>query len=258
MPSKYPGRDRVMSREAARDARFNAAVGRAPASWCDRPVILSAIGLPDPIVGPRTALPVEIPAPCRKCTGCLHHRRRLWTARGVAEIAMANRTWFGTLTVEPFHRFLLKLQAQEACARRRAEAWDMLEPPEQFRLLADQLGREATKFLKRVRQQAGVPLRYLLVTEAHKSGDPHLHLLLHEPDKPIRKAMLEEQWRYGFSHWRLVDRDEKAAVYACKYLGKEALTRVRASLAYGKDRYKRSYYTEKLEAATRSLRTQGE
>src|SRR3546814_2282418 len=55
----------------------------------------------------------------------------------------------------------------------------------------------------------GVPLRYLLVVEPHDDGFPHFHILMHEQDSPVRKALLEEQWRSGFSHWRL---DRKSVV----------------------------------------------
>lgn len=87
------------------------------------------------------------------------------------------------------------------------------------------------------------------MVEAHKSGDPHLHILVHEPEGPVTKALLEKQWNLGFSHWRLVGADRKAAVYACKYLGKEALTRVRASFRYGQG-YAVARITERLSALT--------
>src|SRR3546814_8298459 len=85
-------------------------------------------------------------------------------------------------------------------------------------------------WLKRVRSVTGVPLRYLLVVEPHDDGFPHFHILMHEQDSPVRKALLEEQWRSGFSHWRLVkNEDPRSVYYACKYLTKSHQTRVRAS-----------------------------
>lgn len=231
---RYPGRQRVVSRDDARDWLYRQKVGFGAAKHpCDNPTPIYAIGLPsfrNPEEGP---LPVEMYARCRKCAGCLAHRRRLWTARAVAEISAANRSWFGTLTVRPSDRFVLRLKAEIAVHKRRCEPFSSLSEAEQFKAISDQLHIEATKWLKRVRASSGVPLRYLLVTEAHKSGDPHLHILLHETGQPVRKSMLEQQWKLGFSHWRLVDRDRQAAVYACKYLAKSALTRVRASQRYG-------------------------
>src|SRR5205814_1472707 len=76
--------------------------------------------------------------------------------------------------------------------------------------------------------------RYLLIAEAHKSGVPHFHMLLHEPDvaNTVRHATLRDQWRYGFTNFKLVS-DPRAAGYIAKYLAKDALARVRASKDYG-------------------------
>ena len=181
-------------------------------------------------------LPVTMQARCRRCGNCLQHRRNLWTARARDEIRGSSRTWFGTLTVNPEHRMRLYALAVRSTYDRRSEAWTDLSATDQFQAIAKSLSRDVTLWLKRVRKISGVPLRYLLVTEAHKDGFPHLHILLHEPtDAKVRKAMLESQWRSGFSHWRLVDaNDERAALYVCKYLAKDALTRVRASSRYGR------------------------
>lgn len=234
--AKYPGRDRVISRESARDRLFRQKFG-PPQKWpCSRPREIHAIGLPSGVVpdgiGP---LPVSMLARCRRCDNCLQHRRNLWTARARDEIRGSNRTWFGTLTVNPEHRMRLLVLAVRSTMERRLEAWTDLNTSEQFRAICRHLSRDVTLWLKRVRKLSGVPLRYLLVVEAHKDGFPHLHILLHEPTSaPVRKAMLESQWRSGFSHWRLVDAgDERAALYVCKYLSKDALTRIRASSRYG-------------------------
>lgn len=227
-PRKYPGRDRVVSRDSARDYLWRKAVqgdGRFP---CERPVPIHAIGLPSMFEG-GNPLPVEMGARCRQCEACLAHRRQLWTARAVHEIDVSARTWFGTLTVAPAHRFRFQVLAERAAGVSRLSA---LEPAEQFRLVAAQLNMEATRFFKRLRKQ-GAAFRYLLVTEAHKSGDPHLHLLLHESGEPVRKATLESHWNVGFSQWKLVGNERGAAVYVCKYLAKDALTRVRSSQRYG-------------------------
>lgn len=235
---KYPGRARVMSRESARDYQFNrtvktAGVGR---NACSNPVELQAIGLPSIREG-KGALPLTVEARCRKCPECLSHRRQLWTARAVDEIAAARRTWFGTFTVSPDNRFRLRVRAERKKLRAGREALSSLDASEQFAIMAAELLNEAQLWLKRVRSQSGEKLRYLLVAEAHKSGDPHLHILVHEPAGPITKRMLEDQWRLGFSHWRLVGTSPGAATYVCKYLAKDATVKVRASQRYGLKTY---------------------
>lgn len=150
------------------------------------------------------------------------------------------------------------MKAEVAVQKRRCEPFSSLSEAEQFKAIAHQLHIEATKWLKRVRAMAGVPLRYLMVTEAHKSGDPHLHILLHEPGQPVTKRILETQWKLGFSHWRLVDRDKQAAVYACKYLSKSALTRVRASQRYGQSEALSILSRRLIQAAARLTKSSEE
>lgn len=169
---------------------------------------------------------------CRKCTECLRKRAKLWTARAIDEIAASQRTWFGTLTLRPQEQFIARVKADKA-ASKAGSAWQSLTPDEQFKDIVKQINPELTRWIKRVRKNTGASLRYLLVSEAHKSGDPHFHILLHEHEGRAVKAKLEETWKLGFSHWRLCDRDKKAAIYACKYLAKSAITRVRSSAKYG-------------------------
>lgn len=227
----------VTSLDKARDIRFREWDHRAPPdphTLCTAPIERSGMGLPDPLVDPQDkALPFVLFARCRKCPGCLTHRRRLWTARARDMIAASRRTWFGTLTVRPSERFKLRILAERKRLRAGGETINSLDATEQFRLLADELGTEVTRWLKRVRSGAKGPFRYLLVAEEHKSGDPHIHCLVHEFGEPIPKRLLEGQWNYGFSHWRLVGDDPRAASYVCKYLSKDLRTRVRASIGYG-------------------------
>lgn len=230
---KYPGRDRVVHRDDARDYLYNGQMRATRRDECSQPYEVHAIGLPG-LLEASGPLPVVFAARCRKCPECLAHRRRLWTARAVDEIWASNRTWFGTLTVRPEERLRIAWTGERAMRQRGWSEEDLTaRPPGQtFTHLCNLLGKEVTKWLKRVRKNAG-PLRYLLVFEAHKDGFPHCHILLHETATPVRKIDLERQWKHGFSHWRLVERDEKAAVYACKYLSKDAQARLRASQSYG-------------------------
>lgn len=97
------------------------------------------------------------------------------------------------------------------------------------------IGPEITRYLKRVRKESKSSFRYLLVMEAHKSGLPHYHMLLHE--KPfggeIPKRILKYQWHLGHTDFKLVDDAQHKAEYMCKYLAKSLLARVRASKGYG-------------------------
>ena len=177
---------------------------------------------------------VVVSVRCRKCPACLNHKRRMWTARAIAEVRQSSRTWFGTLTVAPNGRFWASQVAARASETRRAERWGMLTPPERTRAIAQVLAPEVTKWLKRVRAEEKAAFRYLLVVEPHLDHFPHFHLLLHERDQPVRKSVLERQWGMGVSHWRLIDKAEpRQAGYCCKYIAKSPLTRVRASGRYG-------------------------
>lgn len=187
---------------------------------------------------PRPAPPathtVVVRVRCRKCPECLDQKRRQWTARGIQEVRQSPRTWFGTLTVAPEYRFWAKARAEATCEQRRSERWPALSPSEQTKALAAILMPEVTRWLKRVRKQSKARFRYLLVCEAHADGFPHFHLLLHELDQQVSKRLLEAQWKYGFSNWRLIPPGEVRQVgYVCKYLTKSAQTRIRASRNYG-------------------------
>lgn len=143
------------------------------------------------------------------------------------------RTWFGTLTMDPHWHSLALMRA-----RSKHSDWSRLEESRQFGALVREVSPELTKYLKRVRKQSGAPLRYILVSEKHSeqlAGLPHFHLLVHEldADTPVRKAVLKDEWKLGFSRWKLADR--WTARYVCKYLAKEASTRVRASKDYGRE-----------------------
>lgn len=166
---------------------------------------------------------------CRKCDECLRHRSRVWAARAKAEIEAHPRTWMVTLTCTPEVHYRLLLQAERAARLRGVNPSDWVAS-EEFVERWGQLGKEVTKWLKRVRI-TGARFVYLQVVEAHKSGLPHVHLLVHdEGDTTYRR--LVEAWKLGFSHAKLVE-GPAAARYVSKYLAKSALARVRASRGYG-------------------------
>jgi hypothetical protein len=178
----------------------------------------------------------------------------------------SKRTWFVTLTLNPASHSLM---AMRACLRLAAlrEDFDALTPEQQFEERAKECSAEVTLWLKRVRFNASidhrqsartaegcdstrgqwcnchplsefsVPLSYMLVAEAHKSGLPHYHLLVSEAveQRPVRARHLKGAWRLGFSDVKLVAQDEggRHAAYCAKYLAKSSRSRVRASQGYG-------------------------
>lgn len=186
---------------------------------------------------PRDGLPmfVDLEVRCRRCENCLRCRQRCWQARALAEVRQSARTWFGTLTLRPEAYYELLCQAQVQC-RARGVDYETLSSDDKFRELNKVIFREITLWQKRVRRYSGAKLRFLVVAEVHKSGRPHYHLLVHEVEDsvPVRWELLTKQWRHGFVQFKLMH-DIQAAAYICKYLGKEALARVRASRFYGKE-----------------------
>lgn len=172
---------------------------------------------------------------CRKCPPCLRRRGAMWRWRCNAELAAAPRSWFGTLTLDPVYAMRAKFEAQSK-AEKAGWRWGELSPEQRFRRIQAACSQELTRWLKRVRKESGAKLRYCLVAEAHKSGDPHWHVLIHEtvPDQCVRERTLRKQWIAGFSKFNLVT-DGRVAAYVAKYLTKSSLARVRASIDYGKE-----------------------
>ena len=245
--NKYPGRNRVVDRRTAVNLRERQAFGpiNHDRYKCENPFVIHAIGLSSGSTSmldywegrPAGKVPVSFDSRCRKCANCLKHKRRLWTARASDELTYAHRTWFATLTVNPEQRFVASMHAAKAAALAGHGNWHGMQPENQFRYLVNHLGEEITRFLKRVRKHQ--QFRYLLVSEAHKDGFPHFHMLIHEGALPLTKRLLESNWRLGYSQFRLVDSaNTRSAFYVCKYLTKSALTRVRASKGYGREQKK--------------------
>lgn len=182
----------------------------------------------------RTPFWVELDLRCRKCDACREWRRRWWTARAISEYQAAFRTWFGTLTLNLGQHHQCYLEASRIEAEKGNDI-DALSYRAQFIRRHSVITREITRYLKRVRKGSSGPLRHLCVTEHHKSGLPHYHMLIHESDPyGTREAVLSDRWTWGFSQWRLV-RDPRQATYVCKYLSKSGAARVRASQRYGID-----------------------
>ncbi len=190
------------------------------------------------MVGEKTPIPLQIDlvVPCRKCGHCLKRRKWLWTARAIDEYRLAVRTWFGTFTLTlDEHEYIRHLCVQQSS--RQGEDFDLLTDDEKFIRRDRKCRRWLTLWLKRVRKNSGAKLRYLIVCEAHKSGLPHYHALIHETSEstPVTKRCLQAAWPHGFTSFKLLPENESwRAAYACKYLSKSILARVRASIGYGK------------------------
>lgn len=193
----------------------------------------------DFVVKPGGKIPMNltITTPCRKCKNCLSARKSLWRYRVRAEVAAAGRTWFGTLTLAPEQHYLM-LERARSKAQKSHVPWNELAEPERFKRQADASLEEVTKYIKRVRKQSKVPLRYFLITEKHKSGLPHFHMLIHETAlKPVTHRILSSQWTLGFEKWKLLPFDDPgSAEYLCKYLSKSVENRIRNSFRYGGER----------------------
>lgn len=201
---------------------------------CSAPVTIVTRGRPiTRRPEPRVDITMEVimHAPCRQCPECLARRAAHWRMRALSETAEAKRTWFGTLTLSPHNHFIMLSRAR---ARQSKNIdIDTLSPEAEFGFRHSEICRELTLYFKRLRK-TGARLRYLVVAEAHKSGLPHYHLLIHEvdQDRQVKHKMLKDNWSLGFTKFNLVT-DKNQAQYLCKYLAKDARARVRASLQYG-------------------------
>lgn len=203
---------------------------------CTAPVPVLMEGRADTRKGERgLPLDLQLETRCRRCRNCLRYRAWVWRERCQVEVHAAFRTWFGTLTLRPEEHYRAELVAA-ARLRARGVTFENLSPSEQFSERHATITQEVTRWLKRIRKVSGAKLRFCLVAEEHKSGLPHYHILIHEVrfDQPVTKRQLQEQWRLGFTQFKLVQ-DDRAAAYVTKYLTKSVQARVRASLHYGKD-----------------------
>lgn len=182
-----------------------------------------------------------IAVPCRNCEACFRTRASMWRRRARAETVASARTWFVTLTCRPEVHFRHTALAELKLVQLRTAGWDnskkpnYISPRERWRIQCEPLLREHQLFMKRLRKSAP-GLRYFLVVEEHKSGLPHLHMLLHESVKPVRWKDIDAAWHLGFHVSKLVGSSGtkwEGANYVTKYLTKSASI-LRSSLRYGK------------------------
>ena len=259
MPRRYVERDsvirslgRALEHEALTPLRWSRHGSGLPSpySWyanyagnCSAPVHIFRDGVPltkrgkSHVFGPmneRVQLS-ELEVRCRQCRQCLEARAHHWRMRAKSEWLAAHRTWFGTLTLSPDRHVAVGAQAALWAGQNiEGKDFNLLSEAERFGARHRVISKEITDYVKRLRKNSGASLRLMCVVEAHKSGLPHYHMLVHEvsPADVIRKRVLQRAWRWGFSSWKLVD-DYRAAGYVTKYLAKSSLARVRASVDYG-------------------------
>lgn len=227
----FEGGQRVSGARVAKDWSFD----------CEAPVSIELTGTVEAkqtrkrgvhrtITKGNTPVFLDLKARCRKCPSCLAAKRWHWTARALAEFASCDRTWFVTLTINPVNRSRFEMKTLERLRRGGTRHPD-LTAAEWFTERAKTIQLEITKMLKRIRKNTAAKMTYILVTEAHKDGTPHFHLLIHEKQGSITKVDIQGQWPFGFSTVKLADKSR--AFYVTKYVTKSTQTRVRASLHYG-------------------------
>lgn len=176
--------------------------------------------------------------PCRKCSKCRYVHSTMWRDRIVDECHNHKRSWFVTLTMNPAEHQRSFMQEMRD---RNSSGWldtDFDQPGQEWSLRASGASKLLTKFLKRVRKplvgEEAIQLRYVAVTERHKTGLPHLHLIMHEVSGKLTYRRICDRWTHGFSDASLVRDNTKVGWYVAKYVTKDSLTRMRASQGYGK------------------------
>ena len=76
---------------------------------CERPFLMGDYSSVAAIAANRPTNPLELRywVRCRKCAWCLNMRSHRWAQRALVETESASRTWFLTLTVEPYWVYLV-------------------------------------------------------------------------------------------------------------------------------------------------------
>jgi len=238
---------------------------------CEDPIEIEVWGRYDRKCDQVKPIFVTVISRCRKCAACLKRKARFWTGRAMTEYQASPATYLVTLTLRPEMHYHFEAGMQLPLYRGRKLIRDAVAPErlatatQRFRQLAQEEGRAVTAYLDRIRKRAR--FRYLLVAERHMGnpssevfGKPHFHVLLHEQEvgalikaseyqehagrctvcdrwhkdayECCDHAFVRTQWPHGFTKVvRCVD--AKSAVYVCKYVSKDPMARVRASLGYG-------------------------
>ena len=181
---------------------------------CRRPVVRDRFARPpghDLLVAPGRPIPIwcEMSMKCSNCEVCLRKRASLWRRRAMQEIAESERTWFVTLTLRPEEQY------RALAAGLRKAGFDG-EPCDEFRARVVEIGAWLTLALKRLRKKTGARLHYVVVYERHKTGLPHVHLLIHEQDRGgVKYADIQYMWPHGYISAKLVADNKQAGEWIC-------------------------------------------
>lgn len=229
--------------------------GLGSAKWflagsCQNPYWTTYVGRPEgepkwfTFDGGKMAIHLDIATRCRRCEKCRAFRSWEWKHRMTEELRHGVRSWYGTLTLRPAEQYRVLVEGRRY-TEARGVAWQSLSEDERFAIRARFALNEVSKYVKRFRKRAWgargkSPMAWVAVTEKHKSGLPHFHMLVHESAmRPVTHEILSSSWGLGFERWRLVRPDEGAqevAWYLCAYLTKDFSTRIRCSEKYGHER----------------------
>lgn len=215
----------------------------ASAEWsvagdCERPVYVEVAGRRTVSSALGKASPTnftDLYVRCRKCPACLRARAAHWRMRIRFEVMASLSTWFVTYTVKPDWHVRWTYEVEQKYSGDAV-----------FAALCRREYRELTLAHKRLRR-AGHNFRFVAVTERHKSGWPHFHVLYHQIVPSLTTRVLAGNrfegvepmaWPFGFVSAKLVRQDIEQEVspvvgYIAKYLVKSPDAQIRASLHYG-------------------------
>lgn len=140
---------------------------------------------------------------CKQCVGCRIRRQSGWTLRNLLEVQQHSSAAFVTLTYR-----------DEVCP--------------------DQLDyRDFQLFLKRLRKELAVPIRFFSVGEyGSKTGRPHWHALIYGMPGQEKGHWDTEQWPHGYAYIGQVTPESirYTARYCLKFGAKGEEAMMRASL----------------------------
>lgn len=118
---------------------------------------------------------------CGKCDPCRAQKKSVRIARAMNEVETSNRTWCHTFTFGiPYHLRYLADHGDPAAL----SIIDSGEPPPASWQRKHAQYTKAGWF-KRLRKATGLNLRQSTHWEAHESGQPHAHILVHEELTPV-------------------------------------------------------------------------
>lgn len=174
---------------------------------------------------------------CGRCSNCMRTRAWKWSRRAELECRQSILSWMGTLTLSPTHRSRVDATARVDYKAFNAMAdFDQLTSDEQFAWKVGVIYPDLARYKMQLRNLSGSKLRTLIVAEPHEDGQPHFHMLVHEHDRKgtLTRDILRDQWKLGFTKWKMIDDHTTDARYVCKYISKSGAVRPRASAQYGK------------------------